>query len=108
VPFFWNVYQTWKSAPLVTVDDPWGYGASLEWATSCPPPRHNFASLPRIRSERPAFDLHHPEISQFDVPTEDKNLLDRAMGEPEMERREDGLNSGHEAEGQGNQGVQDT
>ena len=25
-----------------TVDDPWGYGHSLEWATSCPPPRHNF------------------------------------------------------------------
>ena len=30
---------------------------------SCPPPRHNFAQLPRIRSESPAFDLHHPEIA---------------------------------------------
>ena len=48
----------------VEVDDPWGFGASLEWATSCPPPRHNFTSLPRIRSERPALDLHHPELSQ--------------------------------------------
>ncbi|NDA11612.1 MAG: cytochrome ubiquinol oxidase subunit I, partial [Actinobacteria bacterium] len=47
----------------VTVDDPWGWGGSLEWATSCPPPRHNFTSLPRIRSERPAFDLHHPELA---------------------------------------------
>ena len=28
---------------------------------NCPPPRHNFASIPRIRSERPAFDLNHPE-----------------------------------------------
>jgi cytochrome c oxidase subunit 1 len=36
----------------------------LEWATSCPPPRHNFTSLPRIRSERPAFDLHHPELAE--------------------------------------------
>ena len=34
---------------------------SLEWATSCPPPRHNFTSIPRIRSESPAFDLNHPE-----------------------------------------------
>ena len=34
---------------------------SLEWATSCPPPRHNFTELPRIRSERPAFELHYPE-----------------------------------------------
>ena len=38
-----------------------GYGGSLEWATSCPPPRHNFTSIPRIRSEAPAFDLNHPE-----------------------------------------------
>ena len=59
LPFFINVWITRKS-PKVTVDDPWGYGASLEWATSCPPPRHNFLSMPRIRSERPAFDLHHP------------------------------------------------
>ena len=55
--------RPWRTAPLVEVDDPWGYGASLEWATSCPPPRHNFDSIPRIRSERPAFDLHHPEAA---------------------------------------------
>ncbi len=66
LPFLWNVYVTAKRAPKVTVDDPWGYGASLEWATSCPPPRHNFTSLPRIRSERPAFDLHHPEVAAMD------------------------------------------
>jgi len=64
IPFFWNVYITWRSNERVEVDDPWGFGASLEWATSCPPPRHNFTSLPRIRSERPALDLHHPELSQ--------------------------------------------
>ena len=62
--FFWNVYKTYRSAPLVGVDDPWGWGASLEWATSCPPPRHNFVSLPRIRSERPAFDLKFPELME--------------------------------------------
>jgi cytochrome c oxidase subunit 1 len=62
IPFFWNVYVTWRSSEKVDVDDPWGFGASMEWATSCPPPRHNFTSLPRIRSERPALDLHHPEL----------------------------------------------
>jgi len=36
-------------------DDPWK-GNSLEWATSSPPPHHNFTSLPPIRSERPVFD----------------------------------------------------
>jgi len=60
--FLYNIYWTSRNAPLVTADDPWGWGASLEWATTCPPPRHNFNSMPRIRSERPAFDLHHAEL----------------------------------------------
>ncbi|WP_228645143.1 cytochrome c oxidase subunit I [Microtetraspora sp. AC03309] len=63
LPFLYNVWITWKKAPKVTVDDPWGYCGSLEWATSCPPPRHNFTSLPRIRSERPAFDIKYPHLS---------------------------------------------
>ena len=54
--------------PKVTTDDPWGWGRSLEWATSCPPPRHNFTSMPRIRSESPAFDLHHPEVALAEYP----------------------------------------
>ncbi|MBW4031418.1 MAG: cytochrome c oxidase subunit I [Acidobacteria bacterium] len=62
LPFLANVYVTARRGVKVTVDDPWGNGRSLEWATSCPPPRHNFTSIPRIRSESPAFDLHHPEI----------------------------------------------
>jgi cytochrome c oxidase subunit 1 len=61
--FLYNILLSFRKAPLIDVDDPWGYGSSLEWATSCPPPRHNFTSIPRIRSERPAFDLHHPEVS---------------------------------------------
>ncbi|MFF3631416.1 cytochrome c oxidase subunit I [Streptomyces sp. NPDC002164] len=61
LPFLHNVWKTARHAPAVTVNDPWGFGRSLEWATSCPPPRHNFESLPRIRSDSPAFDLHHPE-----------------------------------------------
>jgi cytochrome c oxidase subunit 1 len=66
--FLYNVYKTARYAPKVTVDDPWGWGGSLEWATSCPPPRHNFVSLPPIRSERPAFDLHHPELADHPTP----------------------------------------
>ena len=66
LPFLLNVVLTHVKGKKVEVDDPWGYGASLEWATSCPPPRHNFHSLPRVRSERPAFDLHHPEVALQD------------------------------------------
>jgi len=62
LPFLWNVFKSWRYGEVVTVDDPWGYGNSLEWATSCPPPRHNFTELPRIRSERPAFELHYPHM----------------------------------------------
>ncbi len=64
LPFLWNVFRSYRYGEVVTVDDPWGYCNSLEWATSCPPPRHNFTELPRIRSERPAFELHYPHMSE--------------------------------------------
>jgi cytochrome c oxidase subunit 1 len=82
IPFLYNVWKTYRSAPLVETDDPWGYGGSLEWATSCPPPRHNFVSIPRIRSERPAFDLHHPDAAQYDAPVPDQYVL-ATLGGPD-------------------------
>jgi len=85
--FLWNVYKTWRTAPLVKVNDPWGWGMSLEWATSCPPPRHNFTELPRIRSERPAFDSAHPELADMDAPVR-KNVLDDAIGGPKLGKRD--------------------
>jgi len=85
--FLWNVYKTWRTAPLVKVNDPWGWGMSLEWATSCPPPRHNFTELPRIRSERPAFDAAHPELADMDAPVR-KNILDDAIGGPKLGKRD--------------------
>ncbi|MEU5916427.1 cytochrome c oxidase subunit I [Streptomyces sp. NPDC047141] len=66
LPFLYNVWRTWRYGEKVETDDPWGFGRSLEWATSCPPPRHNFDAVPRIRSESPAFDLHHPEFAAYE------------------------------------------
>ncbi|MEV6780972.1 cytochrome c oxidase subunit I [Streptomyces sp. NPDC051098] len=66
LPFFYNVWKTAKYGKRIEVDDPWGYGRSLEWATPCPAPRHNFITLPKIRSESPAFDLHYPEVAAID------------------------------------------
>jgi cytochrome c oxidase subunit 1 len=63
LPFLWNMFRSYRYGEVVTVDDPWGFCNSLEWATSCPPPRHNFTELPRIRSERPAFELHYPHMA---------------------------------------------
>ncbi|GAB96919.1 cytochrome c oxidase subunit 1 [Kineosphaera limosa] len=88
LPFFYNVWKTWRYAPKVTSDDPWGYGASLEWATSCPPPRHNFDRLPRIRSERPAFDLHHPEVSAYASPGADQAVLQTLRDDRPGDRQE--------------------
>ncbi|MFI1967264.1 cytochrome c oxidase subunit I [Streptomyces pathocidini] len=78
LPFLYNVWRTHTHGRKVDTDDPWGYGRSLEWATSCPPPRHNFVTLPRIRSEAPAFDLHHPEVA---VPAPEIPERERGPGE---------------------------
>ncbi|MEH0843827.1 cytochrome c oxidase subunit I [Micromonospora sp. CPCC 205711] len=60
--FIYNVWKSWRYGALVTVDDPWGFGNSLEWATTCPPPLRNFDRMPRIRSERPAFDAKYGSL----------------------------------------------
>ena len=62
IPFLYNVRRSWKYGQLALRDDPWGHGNSLEWATSSPPPRHNFVEIPKIRSERPAFEAHYPHL----------------------------------------------
>jgi cytochrome c oxidase subunit 1 len=63
LPFLWNCWKSYKTGRVVEVDDPWGHGNSLEWATSCPPPLRNFDRMPRIRSERPAFDAKFPQLA---------------------------------------------
>jgi cytochrome c oxidase subunit 1 len=75
IPFIYNVVKSWKHGRLALRDDPWGHGNSLEWATSSPPPRHNFVEIPRIRSERPAFEAHYP------------HLLDRLQAEAHAGKR---------------------
>jgi cytochrome c oxidase subunit 1 len=55
LPFLLAVVGALRRPPDAPAD-PWG-GFTLEWATTSPPPEHNFTSLPPIRSNRPLFDL---------------------------------------------------
>jgi cytochrome c oxidase subunit I len=78
IVFLWNIANSLLVGRVCTEDDPWGHGNSLEWATSSPPPRHNFVKLPRIRSERPAFDVKFPHLAPWaqDVQGEKKAAVE--------------------------------
>ena len=62
IPFLLNVYITARTRAEGHRQRPVGLRRDRSSGRPrCPPPRHNFTSIPRIRSERPAFDLNHPE-----------------------------------------------
>ena len=59
--FIVNVVRTLRSGERAQ-DNPWG-AATLEWATSSPPPSYNFASPPVVSSREPLW------ISDAETPT---------------------------------------
>ena len=93
LPFLWNVWRTLRKG--VTVGrDPWD-GHTLEWWAPSPPPPGNFPDgLPPIRSERPVWDVHHPDHPAEHHPAHDKVLagpgvVDQATAAEAEDRLED-------------------
>ncbi len=54
-----NFYVSWRKPEFAARTR--GTARPLEWATTSPPPHHNFDSIPPIRSERPVWDFNHPD-----------------------------------------------
>jgi cytochrome c oxidase subunit 1 len=78
IPFAINVVRGLRG-PRTAGADPW-HAYTLEWATSSPPPPHNFTWLPPIRSERPVFDLRWSGHDGIATPGVAEALARRAMG----------------------------
>jgi cytochrome c oxidase subunit I len=57
--FVWNMIISLRNGQIAG-DNPWE-AWTLEWATTSPPPVHNFDRVPPVRGRRPLWDLAHPE-----------------------------------------------
>ncbi|HSH77743.1 MAG TPA: hypothetical protein VLA19_04330, partial [Herpetosiphonaceae bacterium] len=57
--FVWNIIYSSRRGDRAG-DNPWE-AWTLEWATTSPPPPHNFDQLPPINGRRPLWDLAHPD-----------------------------------------------
>src|SRR5207249_10800951 len=77
VIFVWNMAASMR-AGAVAGNDPW-LANTLEWLTTSPPPEYNFASLPRIRSERPLRDLRLAALSGESVLGQTRPALDTGV-----------------------------
>jgi heme/copper-type cytochrome/quinol oxidase subunit 1 len=58
----WNVAASLRNGATAG-DNPWN-AWTLEWATSSPPPEHNFTLVPPVGSARPLWDLAHSRGGQ--------------------------------------------
>jgi hypothetical protein len=87
--FLYNVMHSRKHGAVAGMN-PWG-AATLEWATTSPPPDYNFAAIPIVASRHPLWD-------QRPLPTGVSNLPEtKSIGVEGALRRESAITGGLDA-----------
>lgn len=78
--FLLNVILTLRNGERAT-DNPWS-AWTLEWATTSPPPVHNFDAVPPVRGRRPLWDLEHPDQADWKLPKPPEDKVSDSPQEP--------------------------
>jgi cytochrome c oxidase subunit 1/cytochrome c oxidase subunit I+III len=84
--FLWNLYWSAKFGKKAG-NNPW-QAWSLEWATTSPPPEHNFDAVPPIASRRPLWRPAHHAAENFELA---ENVKARYIQDPRLIVKEEKL-----------------
>jgi hypothetical protein len=87
----WNVWRSYHHGALAGAD-PWG-ADSLEWATTSPPPDHNFEATPVVASRHPLWDQRPLPVARSGT-----DPATRALGREGAAQRSAALTGGMRAE----------
>ena len=79
--FIINVLLTRRNGAIAD-NDPWD-GHTLEWATTSPPPPHNFDVVPIVRSTRPVWDLKYAEAPRGPAVAPPRDVKAAGSSDPE-------------------------
>jgi hypothetical protein len=86
VLFLWNVLRSVRRGELAG-DNPWDAG-TLEWATSSPPPPHNFDRIPVVSHREPLWAQPGPQRVAVGLAIDRRELVVSALVDATPQIRE--------------------